>query len=194
MRKLFVILAGAALLALGLMVSGSLRSDGSKNPVVVLDTSMGTIKVELFQDKSPITVANFLQYVDSKHYDGTLFHRVIPNFMIQTGGMDSNFTEKPTKPPIKNEAGNGIANTRGTLAMARTDDPNSATSQFFISLKDNTHLNKSSSSAGYAVFGKVIDGMDVVDKIGQVPTGRRAGHPDVPKTDVILKTARRADK
>src|SRR5262249_11742573 len=129
MRKLFVILAGAALLALGLMVSGSLRSDGSKNPVVVLDTSMGSIKVELFQDKSPITVANFLQYVDSKHYDGTLFHRVIPNFMIQTGGMDSNFTEKPTKPPIKNEAGNGIANTRGTLAMARTDDPNSATSQ-----------------------------------------------------------------
>jgi cyclophilin family peptidyl-prolyl cis-trans isomerase len=176
------------------MVSGSLWSEDAKNPVVVLDTSMGTIKIELLADKSPITVKNFLQYVDSKHFDGTVFHRVIPNFMIQGGGMEPGLKEKPTKDPIQNEAGNGLSNTRGTIAMARTNDPNSATAQFFINLKDNDFLNKSARSAGYCVFGKVIDGMDVVDKIAQVPTGTAGMHQNVPTKDVVIKAVRRADK
>jgi cyclophilin family peptidyl-prolyl cis-trans isomerase len=194
MRRVFVILAGVALVVFGVIVSGSLRSDDGKNPVVVMETSMGMLKIELFQDKSPITVKNFLQYVDSKHYDGTIFHRVIPNFMIQGGGMEPGLKEKPTKAPIKNEASNGIANTRGTLAMARTDDPNSATAQFFINLKDNPHLNKSAGSAGYAVFGKVLDGMEVVDKIAGVPTANLGPNQAVPTTDVIIKSVKRAEK
>src|SRR5262249_5184255 len=157
-----------------------------KNPVVEFDTSMGKIKVELFADKSPITVKNFLKYVDDKHYDGTIFHRVISNFMIQGGGMMPGLKEKKTGAPIKNEAGNGVSNQRGTLAMARTDDPDSATAQFFINVRDNPFLNKSDKSAGYAVFGRVIDGMDVVDKIKEVKTGRQGGHKDVPLEDVVI--------
>ena len=162
------------------------------NPVVIMETSMGTIKIELFEDKAPITVKNFLSYVDDKHYDGVIFHRVIPTFMIQGGGMDADMNEKKTKAPIKNEAGNGLSNKRGTIAMARTSDPDSATAQFFINVKDNENLDRNDSSAGYAVFGKVVEGMDVVDKIKQVATGSKRGHRDVPNETVTIKSVRRA--
>jgi peptidyl-prolyl cis-trans isomerase B (cyclophilin B) len=175
------------------------------NPVVVIETSMGPIKVELFEDKSPITVKNFLSYVDKKFYDGTVFHRVIPDFMIQGGGFEPGMKVKKTDSPIKNEAENGLSNTRGTLAMARTPIPDSATAQFFVNLKDNVRLNHRAdpnNPAGYCVFGKVIDGMNVVDQIKDVPTetrrlrdtltGRPAIHADVPKEDVIIKSVRRS--
>jgi cyclophilin family peptidyl-prolyl cis-trans isomerase len=160
-----------------------------KNPVVVMDTSLGTIKIELFEKKAPITVKNFLQYVDDKFYDGTIYHRVIPNFMVQGGGMEPGLKEKTTRGKIKNEGGNGLLNERGTLAMARTPDPDSATAQFFINLKHNKHLDRASSDDGfgYAVFGKVIDGLDVVDKIAAVETRRT-----VPVQDVVIKSVRRA--
>jgi cyclophilin family peptidyl-prolyl cis-trans isomerase len=159
-------------------------------PVVVLETSLGTVKIGLHQDKAPVTVGNFLQYVRARHYDGTIFHRVIPNFMIQGGGFDEKMTEKPTRPPIKNEASNGLRNARGTVAMARTSDPNSATAQFFISVKDNHSLDFGIAGAGYAVFGEVLEGMEVVDKIAQVATGVRNGMQDVPTTPVVIRTAR----
>ncbi len=165
-----------------------------KNPVVVIDTSLGKIKVELFADKAPITVKNYLRYVDEKHYDGTIFHRVIPNFMIQGGGFAPGMTEKKTHEQIKNEAGNGLSNERGTLAMARLPQPDTATAQFFINVKDNKFLDRSTRSAGYAVFGKVIEGMDVVDKIKQVETADRGGHEAVPVKDVVIKSIRRVDQ
>jgi cyclophilin family peptidyl-prolyl cis-trans isomerase len=162
-----------------------------KNPVVVMETSLGTVKIELYQDKAPNTVKNFLGYVDDKFYDGTIFHRVISDFMVQGGGFEPGMKEKKTKDPIKNEAGNGLSNERGTIAMARTNDPDSATAQFYINVKDNSKgLDKKSGSAGYCVFGRVIDGMDVVDKIKNVETGAR----DVPKEDVVIKSIRRAEK
>src|SRR5262249_22901351 len=139
---------------------------GSSNPVVIIDTSMGTIKAELYESRAPITVKNFLAYVDEHFYDGTIFHRVMPDFMIQGGGFLPGMEEKKDKyAPIKNESHNGLTNDRGTLAMARTPDPDSATAQFFINVKDNPSLNLSTRDAGYAVFGRVIEGMDVVDKI-----------------------------
>ena len=159
-------------------------------PVVVLETTMGSIKIGLHQDKAPLSTANFLAYVKAKHYDGTVFHRVIPTFMIQGGGMTPDMTEKPTKPPIKNEGRNGLRNTRGTLAMARTNDPDSATSQFFINVKDNHALDFGMRGAGYAVFGEVLEGMDVVDRIKAVPTTSKGPHDDVPMTPVLIKTAR----
>jgi peptidyl-prolyl cis-trans isomerase A (cyclophilin A) len=159
-------------------------------PVVVLVTSLGTIKIALDRDKAPVSVDNFLQYVRSGHYDGTVFHRVIPSFMIQGGGFDAGMKQKPTKPPIRNEAKNGLRNRRGTLAMARTNDPDSATSQFFINLKDNTALDYGMRNAGYAVFGEVVEGMDVVDKIAAVPTAARPPHADVPRTPVVIQSAR----
>jgi cyclophilin family peptidyl-prolyl cis-trans isomerase len=174
------------------------------NPVVVMETSLGTIKIELFEDKSPITVKNFLSYVDDKFYDGTVFHRVIPDFMVQAGGFEPGMKQKKTKDPIKNESGNGLSNTAGTLAMARTNDPNSATSQFFINVGDNSRLDKF--GGGYCVFGKVIDGMDVVNKIKAVKTGTKkqkievdgkeveVPHQNVPVDDVIIKSVKRADK
>jgi peptidyl-prolyl cis-trans isomerase A (cyclophilin A) len=158
-------------------------------PVVVLETSLGPIKVALDRDKAPLSVENFLQYVRSGHYDGTIFHRVIPSFMIQGGGFDAGMKQKATKPPIKNEAGNGLKNRRGTLAMARTNDPDSATSQFFINLKDNTALDYGMRNAGYAVFGEVVEGMDVVDRIAAVPTTARPPHADVPRMPVVIKSA-----
>lgn len=182
------------------------------NPVVVMKTNKGTIKIELFEKDAPITVKNFLKYVDDKHYDGTVFHRVIPTFMIQGGGFSKDVTsattdkeiakaEKKTGKPIKNEANNGLSNKRGTLAMARTSDPDSATAQFFINVKDNKFLDRSGNEpeeAGYAVFGKVIEGMDVVDKIKEVKTKvilRDArGRPvfgDVPTESVIIESVRR---
>jgi cyclophilin family peptidyl-prolyl cis-trans isomerase len=158
-------------------------------PVVVLQTSLGAIKVALDRDKAPLTVDNFLQYVRSGHYDGTIFHRVIPDFMIQGGGFEAAMNQKPTRPPIKNEASNGLKNRRGTVAMARTNDPDSATSQFFINLKDNAALDYGMRNAGYAVFGEVVDGMNVVDRIAAVPTTTRPPHADVPRVPVVIKSA-----
>ena len=163
----------------------------AKNPIVVMETSMGTIKIELFADKAPITVENFLSYVKDKHYDGVLFHRVMSNFMIQGGGLQPGLKEKATKPPIKNESSNGLSNQRGTIAMARTGAPNSATSQFFINVVDNQGLDRSAANAGYAVFGRVIDGMDVVDAIRKVETTTRRGHNNVPTEPVLIRSARR---
>jgi cyclophilin family peptidyl-prolyl cis-trans isomerase len=163
---------------------------GANNPVVVMETSKGTIKIELFEDDAPITVKNFLRYVDEKHYDNTIFHRVIKDFMIQGGGITEDMTPKGGQNlPIKNESYNGLRNTRGTLAMARTDKVDSATDQFFINVVDNTRLDRQSGpgNEGYAVFGKVIEGMDVVDQIRNVRTGPN----DVPTEPVIIKSIRR---
>ena len=154
--------------------------------MITIKTNHGDIKVELFDEKAPISCDNFRQYVKDGFFDGTIFHRVIPNFMIQGGGMDENMQQKKTRPPIKNEADNGEKNLRGTLAMARTNDVNSATSQFFINLKDNDFLDHGGRDFGYAVFGKVVEGMDVVDAIAAVPTGTSGFHQDVPKETVSL--------
>jgi cyclophilin family peptidyl-prolyl cis-trans isomerase len=165
------------------------------NPVVLVQTSMGDIKLELFQDKAPISVANFLHYADTKFYDGTIFHRVIPDFMIQGGGFVPGMQrEKPTAPAIRNESYNRVKNERGTVAMARTGEPDSATAQFFINVKDNSFLDRANAQdkVGYAVFGKVIEGMDVVDKIRQVDTRTSGEQKDVPVDDVIIKSVRRA--
>ena len=166
-------------------------SQGKVNSMVVMHTNFGSIEIELFNDKAPKSVENFLAYVESGHYENTLFHRVIPNFMIQGGGFDTNFQQKPTQAPIENEANNGLSNTRGTLAMARTMSPHSATSQFCINVQDNTFLDHqgtySGQAWGYAVFGKVTNGMDVVDQIKAVETGRRSGHQDVPTEPVIIE-------
>jgi cyclophilin family peptidyl-prolyl cis-trans isomerase len=180
-------------LAMMLLSTGCAEA-AERNPVVIMETSMGTIKIELFADKAPITVKNFLRYVDDKFYDGTVFHRVIGDFMIQGGGFEPGMKEKSTKEPIKNEASNGLSNVRGTIAMARTQDPDSATAQFFINVVDNAYrLDPRRGNAGYCVFGKVIDGMDVVDKIRAVETGSRPPHENVPQSDVVIKSARKAD-
>jgi peptidyl-prolyl cis-trans isomerase B (cyclophilin B) len=159
-------------------------------PIVEMQTSQGTIVIALDEEKAPKTVANFLAYVKSGFYDGTIFHRVISNFMIQGGGYTPDFEEKKTGKPIRNEANNGLSNVRGTIAMARTSNPHSATAQFFINVVDNSfldHTQPTMSGWGYAVFGKVIKGMEVVDKIKQVPTGNKKGHQNVPKTAVIIQ-------
>ena len=158
---------------------------------VRLVTSLGDIVVELEKEKAPKTVDNFLLYVKAGHYDGTVFHRVIDNFMIQGGGMKPDLSEKPTRAPIPLESRSGLTNLRGTLAMARTQDPNSATAQFFINLKDNAFLDQANSrdGNGYAVFGKVVAGMDVVDKIRAVPTGNKGAHQNVPLEPVTLRKA-----
>ncbi len=166
------------------------RAEG-KNPVVLIATSMGDIKVELYEDKAPVTVKNFLAYVNDKFYDGTVFHRVIPDFMIQGGGFDKGMNQKSTKAPIKNEAGNGLKNGVGTVAMARTNVVDSATAQFFINVKDNAfldHRDESPAGFGYAVFGKVIDGMDVVHKIEHVQTTNKPPYQNVPSEPVIIKS------
>ncbi len=162
---------------------------------VLMTTSLGDVTLELDGDKAPVTVANFLQYVDDKHYDNTVFHRVIADFMIQGGGFEPGMRQKKTRAPIKNESANGLSNKRGTIAMARTSVPDSASSQFFINVKDNDFLDKAKShdGVGYAVFGKVVEGMDVVDKIRAVPTGNRGGHGDVPAEDVVITSVRRAE-
>lgn len=162
-----------------------------QNPQVVMETSMGTVKIELFKDKAPISVRNFLSYVKEGYYDGLIFHRIIKTFMIQGGGMDAGMQPKKTKFAIKNEATNGLSNKRGTLAMARTSVVDSATSQFFINVVDNPfldHRGKSPDVFGYAVFGQVIDGMDVVDAIKEVKTGSKAGHGDVPVEPVFINS------
>jgi peptidyl-prolyl cis-trans isomerase B (cyclophilin B) len=162
-----------------------------KNPVVLMTTSMGNIRVELDAANAPITTKNFLGYVSEGHYDGLIFHRVIPGFMIQGGGMDAQMNEKKGKAPIKNEAANGLKNKLGSIAMARTNVVDSATAQFFINVKDNDFLNHRSSSPaefGYAVFGQVIDGMDVVHGIEKVTTGRKGYHDDVPVQAVVINS------
>jgi peptidyl-prolyl cis-trans isomerase A (cyclophilin A) len=154
--------------------------------MITIKTNHGDISVELFEDKAPISCENFRQYVTDGHFTDTIFHRVIPNFMIQCGGMDENMSSKPTRDPIKNEADNGEQNVRGTLAMARTGVVDSATSQFFVNVSDNDFLNHGGRDFGYAVFARVNDGMDVVDKIAAVPTGSRGGHQDVPLDTVTI--------
>jgi peptidyl-prolyl cis-trans isomerase A (cyclophilin A) len=161
------------------------------NPTVMLSTSLGDVTLELFAQDAPITVENFLAYVDAGFYDGTVFHRVIPGFMVQGGGMDADLKAKTTRKPIKNEADNGMRNARGSVAMARTSDVNSATAQFFINLSDNAFLDHGARDFGYAVFGRVTQGMDVVDKIAKVKTGRRGHHDDVPLEAVELRRVQR---
>ena len=163
------------------------------NPIVEFETNQGNFKIELYPDKAPKTVSNFLYYVDNGFYKETIFHRVISNFMIQGGGFTREMSEKKTQPPIANESNNGLVNSAGTVAMARTNDPNSATAQFFINLIDNNFLNYTSpepNSIGYCVFGKIIEGMNVVHKIGQLPTGNSRGFSDVPIRPVIIINAK----
>jgi len=157
------------------------------------ETSSGDFIIELYPQDAPQTVANFLAYVDEGHFDGTVFHRVIPGFVIQGGGLTSDLEQKPTREPVKNEADNGLKNERGTLSMARTNDPHSATSQFFVNLADNAFLDQRPGQHGYAVFGRVTDGMDVIDSIAAVRTGRRKGHDDVPLEAITVVAARRID-
>jgi peptidyl-prolyl cis-trans isomerase A (cyclophilin A) len=182
------------------------KKEGKMNPVVIMKTSMGTIKIELFEAEAPVTVKNFLSYVDDKYFDNTVFHRVIKKFMNQGGGFEAGnpIKQKTTKAPIVNESANGLKNDRGTICMARTNDPNSATSQFFINVVDNLSLNRNGGNAGYAVFGKVVEGMDVLDKINDVPTQNakaiaRNGDKeietmfqDVPVKPVVVESVRRA--
>jgi peptidyl-prolyl cis-trans isomerase A (cyclophilin A) len=157
-------------------------------------TSLGDFTIELFPKEAPISAANFEQYVDDGFFDGLIFHRVVPGFVIQGGGLTPDFSQKKNRAPIQNEAKNGLKNKRGTLSMARTNDINSATSQFFVNLKDNDFLDhKGASSYGYAVFGKVTEGMDVIDKIAAVKTGRRKGFDDAPLEDVVIVSARSGD-
>ena len=165
--------------------------------MVIMRTTFGEIKLELDAERAPKTVANFLMYAREGFYDGTIFHRVIDNFMIQGGGFDTNMQQKPTSEPIENEADNGLKNDTGTIAMARTMEPHSATAQFFINVKDNDFLNHSGKTMqgwGYAVFGKVVDGQDVLDKIRAVPTTSRGGHQDVPEDPVIIETVEIVDE
>ena len=159
--------------------------------MVRFETSLGAFTIELFDADAPVTVENFLQYVDDGHFDGTVFHRVIPGFVIQGGGMTADLDQKATRAPIANEAKNGRKNLRGALSMARTNDINSATSQFFVNLVDNDFLDHRPGSYGYAVFGQVVEGMDVVDRIAAVKTGSRRGHDDVPLEPVVVTRAQR---
>jgi peptidyl-prolyl cis-trans isomerase B (cyclophilin B) len=168
------------------------KNMSDKQTKVKLTTSLGDIVIQLNAEKAPVSVENFLTYVKEGFYNGTIFHRIIPDFMAQGGGFDTSFNQKEVHAPIKNEADNGLKNTRGTLAMARTNVPDSATAQFFINYKDNSFLNhtgKNASGWGYAVFGEVIEGMEVVDAMAKQATGNRGGHQDVPKTDIVIEKA-----
>lgn len=161
--------------------------------MVRFETSHGIFTVELYPKEAPVTVENFLKYVDEGFYDGLIVHRIVPNFVIQGGGLTKEFEQKKNRAPIKNESDNGLKNDRGWLSMARTNDINSATSQFFVNLKDNDFLNYAKGRHGYAVFAKVVDGMDVVDRIAGVETGRREGYDDAPLEDVVIVSARRVE-
>lgn len=162
-----------------------------QKPEVSFVTNLGSFTIELYPDKAPITVKNFLAYVEDGFFDNTVFHRVIPGFVIQGGGFDPKMDRRAVRPPIKNEADNGLKNKRGTLSMARTGNINSATSQFFVNLKDNSSLDNGSRGFGYAVFAKVIEGMEVIDKIAAVPTGNHGRYGNVPKKSVVVQSARR---
>jgi peptidyl-prolyl cis-trans isomerase A (cyclophilin A) len=161
--------------------------------LILMETSAGTIKLRLFADKAPLTVKNFLRYVEDKHYERTVFHRVIPNFVIQGGGLDANLAEKPARAPVRNESENGLSNRRGTVAVARTVDPDSGKCQFFINVKDNASLDRKGDNAGYCVFGEVVQGMDVVDQITKAPTGNQGGHANVPVQPIVILSVRRAN-
>ncbi len=189
MRKIFVYLMLFLFSTLSFATENKMSDTQTK---IKMTTSQGAFVIQLDHVKAPVSAANFVEYVKSGFYNGTIFHRVIPGFMAQGGGFDSSFAQKDTKAPIKNEADNGLKNKRGTLAMARTNDPNSATAQFFINYKDNGFLDHTSptpSGWGYAVFGEVIEGMDVVDEMAKQPTGNRGMHQDVPKTDIVIEKA-----
>jgi peptidyl-prolyl cis-trans isomerase A (cyclophilin A) len=192
-RSIAGIVAGLGLCACLTVTAASAQSD-DKHPVVILDTSFGPITIELDREKAPITVENFLKYVDDGFYDNLIFHRVIPSFMIQGGGFDQQMREKREgqRGEIKNESGNGLSNSRGTIAMARKPNPDSASNQFFINVADNARLDNA--GGGYTVFGKVTDGMDVVDKIRKVKTTIQNGFEDVPAEPIVIKTARRKAK
>jgi cyclophilin family peptidyl-prolyl cis-trans isomerase len=158
--------------------------------MIRFETTLGSFTVELFEKEAPISAKNFLDYAEAGHFDGTVFHRVIPGFVIQGGGMTADMRQRDTRAPIRNEADNGLKNRRGTLSMARTNDPHSATSQFFVNLVDNAFLDPGRGGVGYAVFGCVTEGMDVVDKIAAVKTGSKGGHQDVPVTPIEVKSAK----
>jgi peptidyl-prolyl cis-trans isomerase A (cyclophilin A) len=162
--------------------------------MVRFETTHGAFTIELFPKEAPVSVENFLRYVDDGFFDGTLFHRIVPGFVIQGGGLTADFRNKETRAPIANEAKNGLKNKRGSLSMARTSDINSATSQFFVNLSDNDFLDNSARDYGYAVFGRVTEGMETVDKIAKVSTGRRKGYQDAPMEDVLIVSARRVEK
>ncbi|MFQ5664940.1 MAG: peptidylprolyl isomerase [Candidatus Binatia bacterium] len=182
-------IVGAVTLAV--LLTGTTAQAEGKHPMVLMSTSLGDIKIELNEEKAPITVKNFLDYVNAKFYDGTIFHRVIPGFMIQGGGFDKDMKPRRTRASIKNEAGNGLKNTVGTIAMARTGVVDSATAQFFINVKDNTsldHRNDTPQGFGYAVFGRVVDGLDVVHNIEHVPTTTNGAHHNVPIRPVIISS------
>ena len=183
------LLAAAAFTASAAPVPKDLRPAGN---VVVVDTSLGKIEIELDSEKAPKTVANFLAYVDGKFYDGVVVHRVIENFMIQGGGFEPGMKEKKSRDPIKNESSNGLSNLKGTIAMARTGEPNSATAQWYVNVKDNTFLDKAKArdGVGYCVFGRIIEGLDVVDKIKAVDTGTAKGFENVPTKDVVIKSVK----
>ena len=192
--KRFIRLAHTVMMSVAIYsVAGSALADGA--PQVRFATTAGDFVVEVYPDKAPKTAENFLQYVKDKHYDGTIFHRVIASFMIQGGGFDASYAQKPTRPPVVHEGREALAkggprNTVGTVAMARTNDPNSATAQFFVNVKDNAFLDPSAQSPGYTVFGKVVSGMDVVEKIKATPTGAGGPFPtDVPKTQILINSA-----
>ena len=159
--------------------------------MIVFETTLGNFTVEFHEKEAPLSVANFLAYIDDGFFDGTIFHRIVPGFVIQGGGFTEDLSQKKTQPPIKNEADNGLKNERGTLSMARTNDVNSATSQFFVNLKDNDFLDHKRGNFGYAVFARVTEGMQVIDQIAAVETGRRRGHDDVPLEPVVMKSVRR---
>lgn len=185
-----ILLASSALLAQAADKAAPVKAEQTVNPRVALKTSMGEIVLELNADKAPKSVENFLEYVKSGHYSGTIFHRVIENFMIQGGGFDKDMAQKPTRAPIENEAKNGLKNDTYTVAMARTSSPHSASAQFFINTKNNDFLNYPGQDGwGYAVFGKVVKGTEVVDKIRAVPTGNKGMHQNVPSTPVVIESA-----
>jgi cyclophilin family peptidyl-prolyl cis-trans isomerase len=188
---LFVVAAALVLLPFGCR---SEKNNLKGQKMVKLETTKGAIVIEVNETAAPVTVANFLQYVNDGFYDGTIFHRVIPDFMIQGGGFTPDMKQKPTRPPIVNEAKNGLKNKRGTLAMARTNDPNSATAQFFINHVDNAYLDYSARNPGYTVFGEVVEGMEVVDAIAKVKTGIKDMQKDVPVEPVIIKSAKVVSK
>lgn len=193
----FTVLAVLGLIALPIMFAacdtskkGASNQGKGDNPVVLFSTNQGDIKVKLNRDAAPITVENFIGYVNDGFYDGVIFHRVIPNFMVQTGGFTPDMKQKTPKAPIKNEADNGLRNSRGTLSMARTTDVDSATSQFFININENKFLDNGERDFGYAVFGEVIEGMDIVDKIAAVQTGTVGNFRDVPQESIVINSAK----
>jgi cyclophilin family peptidyl-prolyl cis-trans isomerase len=177
-----------------LLLATTAAPAADKNPVVVVDTSLGAFKLELFADKAPTTVRNFLDHVDARFYDGTVFHRVVAKVMVQGGGFEPGMKERKPRATVKNEASAALKNERGTVALARTPRPDSGGAQFFVNLRDNDFFNKSRDGVGYCVFGRVIEGMDVVDRLGEVETSDRGDADSVPTRDVVIRTVRRSDK